>query len=552
MSDNPELVALIQEGERLIRSKLYDRAMVELNKALNLDSNETNLALVRVFEALQSSNDYDSIIAIGSNMLIHRPENTSLANLLGNSYRRIGNFYQAEKLYEHCLKYDPHHTNALYNLAATKAHTSLYDSNAVNAARSFEKMDWFQLPKKEDSTSFLASIDESVGLAMQAQEEGTESAELDPSHLAPDDPADKKNSKNIMINTRSIFHWLRQNKDMQDADSLETLRHLAIYCLHEKQTEIAWRSLAYLKHAYPDDQDLESFWALSYFLRELFYVCEDKLLRLLGANKYHRYANVNLSIFYKMQGKQTLARKYSILAHTLLERSMGHYQIDEFIALGERYKKQGSFANAVKVFEVVYQEMPTWQYGRILAELYLEAKVYDKAIRTFRELMDLENVPDNLENEFHEINIRILDVAEGLIHDQKLRRAAELFDLSAEIELTKPALQKALNAYNALHDKENIDRIYKQLQDIEKREKAREDEKIRREKISKAQEMIENNQFYPAIKLLESILFVKPDRAVLDQLTMLYKRTKQDHMIADAQKRFDKLVEQSKPQDVMV
>ena len=545
MSDNPELVALIEEGEKLIRSKLYDRAMIELNKALNLDSEETNLALIRIFESLQSSNDYNSIITIGSNILIHKPEDTSLANLLGNSYRRIGNLYQAEKLYEHCLRYDPNHTNALYNLAATKAHTFLYDSSAVNAARAFENMTWFQLPKQEDSIKYLQPIHESANA--DAENDDTQ-AGFNPTELDVGNFAKKQNSQNVMINTTQIFHWLRENKNMYAPETLKILRHLAIYCLHEKQTEIAWRSLAYLKYAYPDDQDLESFWALSYFLRDLFDVCEDKLVRLLGNNKYHRYANVNLGIFYQMQGKQLLARKYYILAHTLLERSMGYYQISDFIALGKRYQQQGSFTNAVKVFEVIYSEMPIWKHGRILGELYLETQSFEKAIKIFHDLMEIEETPEHLEEEFHEINGKVLGIAERLRREQKLRRAAELFELSAEIELTKEVLRKALNAYHALRDQENINRIDKQIRDIENREKAQKNERIRQGKIVQAKAMIEQNQLYPAINLLEHVLNMKPDRLVLDQLIMLYKRTKQENMIEDAQKRFTKLIERHRLQ----
>ncbi|MEC8223145.1 MAG: tetratricopeptide repeat protein, partial [SAR324 cluster bacterium] len=104
--DKQEIWDLFDAGKNLMESHFYDRASVEFNKALSLDKEFASELIVDLYMEMQGSNP-DAMIALGINILQHNPDNIEMANMLGNTYRKKGDYNAAKSMYQRCLKRDP-------------------------------------------------------------------------------------------------------------------------------------------------------------------------------------------------------------------------------------------------------------------------------------------------------------------------------------------------------------------------------------------------------------------------------------------------------------
>ena len=137
--DKSEILKIFENAKNLLEKQFFDRAAVEFSKALSEDKEYASGLIMDLFQETQGSNP-DAMIALGLNILQHYPDNVEMANLIGSTYRKKGDWNAAIKMYQRCLKNDPSHTNAAYNIAATIARADVYDGNAVSAIAEFEKL----------------------------------------------------------------------------------------------------------------------------------------------------------------------------------------------------------------------------------------------------------------------------------------------------------------------------------------------------------------------------------------------------------------------------
>ena len=143
------VVEILENAYKLLKSRFYDRAKVEFNKALDEDHDLATQVVLALYRQMESSGDVEGLLALGANVLNRDPGNVDLANLLGNAYRRQGNITQARNMYQHCLKHDPKFRNATYNLAAMLARVPLFDGSAISAIVEFENLENFKYPQCE-------------------------------------------------------------------------------------------------------------------------------------------------------------------------------------------------------------------------------------------------------------------------------------------------------------------------------------------------------------------------------------------------------------------
>ena len=165
--DKQEIWDLFDAGKSLMESQFYDRASVEFNKALTLDKDFASELIVDLYMEMQGSNP-DAMIALGINILQHNPDNTEMANMLGNTYRKKGDLNAAKSMYQRCLKRDPYFKNASYNLAATIAKADVYDGTAVSSISEFESLSNFILPDNDEGEEKLYQIQEVAQKFVQA------------------------------------------------------------------------------------------------------------------------------------------------------------------------------------------------------------------------------------------------------------------------------------------------------------------------------------------------------------------------------------------------
>ena len=171
-----EILEIITQAKSLMEKQFFDRAAMEFSKALNKDKDFASGLIMDLYQETQGSNP-DAMIALGLNILQQFPDNVEMANLLGNTYRKKGDWNAAVKMYQRCLKQDPSHTNAAYNIAATIARADVYDGNAVSAIVEFEKLTGFVLPDNEQGEEKLNEIQKAAS-AYQNKEEETKAESL--------------------------------------------------------------------------------------------------------------------------------------------------------------------------------------------------------------------------------------------------------------------------------------------------------------------------------------------------------------------------------------
>ena len=136
VSEEPDkqIYEILERGKSLLEKNFFDWAAVEFNKAMELNPELAIETVTKLFQEMQGGGNPDAIISLGINILQTDPENTELANLIGNAYRKKHDWKRAENNF------------AIYNLAAAMAKVEVQDGMAVSAIKDFEKMSEFVLP----------------------------------------------------------------------------------------------------------------------------------------------------------------------------------------------------------------------------------------------------------------------------------------------------------------------------------------------------------------------------------------------------------------------
>ncbi len=541
----------LAEGEKLMQNKFYDRAILEFNKAYKVDSSATNSTLEKLFKQAEETGDYEGIISVGTSLLQHQPKNSHLANVLGNTHRRMGNFAQASKFYHHCLNYDPEHRFASYNLAAAMARVDLYDGNVVNAITPFERMDGPKIPDNKEGEQRLKAIQQKIDEAQEEEKarETQENLEEEDwqnkleAELVPAKQEEPKKKRKIVLIPEEILTYARENQDMPPLELQEILKFLAFYSIENSFPKIAWRALTRLLFYKSQDENLRCFMALTYDLRGEKKLAIDQLLSILEENKYNRYATVNLGYLYYQQKNYNLARKYFVIASQLLEKSRDHYNMQEFRSLGEQYYRDEIYKNAQRVFEVLREESETSDILRRLGHIYLEVEMFDEAMEVYKVIMEKYYEQPEVKEAMKKANQMLLDKALNYMEVHKYTRAARVYEISLEIERSKTVVEDALGAYKLLRDEEGIKKMNVLLRTIQNEAREREILVSIQQKLKEGKAFEKKRRNYEAIRCYEEALRLKPDKDVLIHLIRMYKKTRQREMIQDVTDRYNKAIE---------
>ncbi len=607
MDKNEQLIEKhLGEAERLMDGKLYDRAMIEFSKAMKINRKQASKAVKGIYERCMASGDYGGLIAVGSNLLSQVPDNIELANILGNAYRRMGNFPQATKLYEHALNADVKAELPAYNLAATLAHSNLFDQSVVSAISEFERMTSFKVLEDSEQEKKLMEIQRSFMPANSEPEEeapkvssekgettdneaDSEKTNTDQTADSPPEdqpsepdkassqskqsPSSKKEAteatadpnwqknlaneveevespakkqeapKEIELEPMEIFKHMRRNMDLDAEETLILIRALGAYCLRHKQPDVAWRLFTRLSFAWPDDDNIQCFLALAYAMWKGENQAIDKLITLLGDHPYNRYANVNLGYLYQQQKEFLLSRKYFIISRELLEKSDGYYDLREYRALADRYYEEETFGAALKIYEVLLSERETIDLLRRVGDIRLKMEKYKEALEAFLRIKEI--APDSQETDeiFQQLNQLFLQQAESLTQENKFARVVEFLELSLSIERTISVIEKLMDGYKALRNEPKVQYYQKELYRLREDMRLQEQEKHRQSKINEGKNYVKHHNYHKAIRSYEEALRLKPDKEVFVKLLGLYKRTRQLDMISDLTMRYNKSVE---------
>ena len=137
---------LLEHGKKLLKSKLYKRAMIEFNKAFQEAPEFVTENLGSLFKQYRTVANYEACLSIGLILLKTNPDDYKLATVLGNCARKQQSYMQANNLYRHALKLKKDYKMAFFNLAASMARVEKYDNKITATLQPFATLKDYVLP----------------------------------------------------------------------------------------------------------------------------------------------------------------------------------------------------------------------------------------------------------------------------------------------------------------------------------------------------------------------------------------------------------------------
>ena len=566
--DKQEIWDLFDAGKNLMESHFYDRASVEFNKALSLDKEFASELIVDLYMEMQGSNP-DAMIALGINILQHNPDNIEMANMLGNTYRKKGDYNAAKSMYQRCLKRDPYFKNASYNLAATLARAEVYDGTAVSAIAEFESLNHYQLPDNSEGEEKLYAIQGEVIRNEEISAEGETAGVKDESlmdfledHLdgekveepQANDIQEKKETssesssesqekeRKVEIDPEACFKMISENHDDQQKETSELLNALGLYCLTHYHPEIAVNSFQKLVQLHPEQIDFQCFLVLANGLEGNTGKAIDSLQKILIEHPFHRYSNVNLGYLFQKSGKTMKARTYFFITYKLLERSGGYYHIDRILNRAEEHFNEDRGKKALELYEPLYEEINAPNLLNRIGKLQLLFSKLDEAVQTFRRVLKIDVKNAEAREGLKQLHQKFLMQLDNAVKKHDYEDAAKAFEKAIGIVKNPKLMQRGIDINKMLKNEtraNQLERMLKQM--LEKNSN-----QMVQEKISLAEEAEKKGNFKAAVGYYEQAIRISPKHEIMVKMSDFCQRIDRPELAEKVSKWFNQHLENQK------
>ena len=566
--DKQEIWDLFDAGKNLMESHFYDRASVEFNKALSLDKEFASELIVDLYMEMQGSNP-DAMIALGINILQHNPDNIEMANMLGNTYRKKGDYNAAKSMYQRCLKRDPYFKNASYNLAATLARAEVYDGTAVSAIAEFESLNHYQLPDNSEGEEKLYAIQGEVIRNEEISAEGETAGVKDESlmdfledHLdgekveepQANDIQEKKETssesssesqekeRKVEIDPEACFKMISENHDDQLKETSELLNVLGLYCLTHYHPEIAVNSFQKLVQLHPEQIDFQCFLVLANGLEGNTGKAIDSLQKILIEHPFHRYSNVNLGYLFQKSGKTMKARTYFFITYKLLERSGGYYHIERILNRAEEHFHEDRGKKALELYEPLYEEINAPNLLNRIGKLQLLFSKLDEAVQTFRRVLKIDVKNAEAREGLKQLHQKFLMQLDNAVKKHDYEDAAKAFEKAIGIVKNPKLMQRGIDINKMLKNEtraNQLERMLKQM--LEKNSN-----QMVQEKISLAEEAEKKGNFKAAVGYYEQAIRISPKHEIMVKMSDFCQRIDRPELAEKVSKWFNQHLENQK------
>ena len=566
--DKQEIWDLFDAGKNLMESHFYDRASVEFNKALSLDKEFASELIVDLYMEMQGSNP-DAMIALGINILQHNPDNIEMANMLGNTYRKKGDYNAAKSMYQRCLKRDPYFKNASYNLAATLARAEVYDGTAVSAIAEFESLNHYQLPDNSEGEEKLYAIQGEVIRNEEISAEGETAGVKDESlmdfledHLdgekveepQANDIQEKKETssesssesqekeRKVEIDPEACFKMISENHDDQQKETSELLNALGLYCLTHYHPEIAVNSFQKLVQLHPEQIDFQCFLVLANGLEGNTGKAIDSLQKILIEHPFHRYSNVNLGYLFQKSGKTMKARTYFFITYKLLERSGGYYHIDRILNRAEEHFNEDRGKKALELYEPLYEEINAPNLLNRIGKLQLLFSKLDEAVQTFRRVLKSDIKNSEAREGLKQLHQKFLMQLDNAVKKHDYEDAAKAFEKAIGIVKNPKLMQRGIDINKMLKNEtraNQLERMLKQM--LEKNSN-----QMVQEKISLAEEAEKKGNYKAAVGYYEQAIRISPKHEIMVKMSDFCQRIDRPELAEKVSKWFNQHLENQK------
>ena len=566
--DKQEIWDLFDAGKNLMESHFYDRASVEFNKALSLDKEFASELIVDLYMEMQGSNP-DAMIALGINILQHNPDNIEMANMLGNTYRKKGDYNAAKSMYQRCLKRDPYFKNASYNLAATLARAEVYDGTAVSAIAEFESLNHYQLPDNSEGEEKLYAIQGEVIRNEEVSAEGETAGVKDESlmdfledHLdgekveepQANDIQEKKETssdsssesqekeRKVEIDPEACFKMISENHDDQQKETSELLNALGLYCLTHYHPEIALNSFQKLVQLHPEQIDFQCFLVLANGLEGNTGKAIDSLQKILIEHPFHRYSNVNLGYLFQKSGKTMKARTYFFITYKLLERSGGYYHIDRILNRAEEHFNEDRGKKALELYEPLYEEINDPNLLNRIGKLELLFSKLDEAVQTFRRVLKSDVKNAEAREGLKQLHQKFLMQLDNAVKKHDYEDAAKAFEKAIGIVKNPKLMQRGIDINKMLKNETRANQLERMLKQMLEKDS----NQMVQEKISLAEEAEKKGNFKAAVGYYEQAIRISPKHEIMVKMSDFCQRIDRPELAEKVSKWFNQHLENQK------
>ena len=566
--DKQEIWDLFDAGKNLMESHFYDRASVEFNKALSLDKEFASELIVDLYMEMQGSNP-DAMIALGINILQHNPDNIEMANMLGNTYRKKGDYNAAKSMYQRCLKRDPYFKNASYNLAATLARAEVYDGTAVSAIAEFESLNHYQLPDNSEGEEKLYAIQGEVIRNEEISAEGETAGVKDESlmdfledHLdgenveepQANDIKEKKETssesssesqekeRKVEIDPEACFKMISENHDDQQKETSELLNALGLYCLTHYHPEIAVNSFQKLVQLHPEQIDFQCFLVLANGLEGNTGKAIDSLQKILIENPFHRYSNVNLGYLFQKSGKTMKARTYFFITYKLLERSGGYYHIDRILNRAEEHFNEDRGKKALELYEPLYEEINAPNLLNRIGKLQLLFSKLDEAVQTFRRVLKIDVKNAEAREGLKQLHKKFLMQLDNAVKKHDYEDAAKAFEKAIGIVKNPKLMQRGIDINKMLKNETRANQLERMLKQMLEKDS----NQMVQEKISLAEEAEKKGNYKAAVGYYEQAIRISPKHEIMVKMSDFCQRIDRPELAEKVSKWFNQHLENQK------
>ncbi|MCP4298362.1 MAG: tetratricopeptide repeat protein [Proteobacteria bacterium] len=541
----------IKEGLRQLESKFFNKAMIDFDKAMDLDKEAVYPRLVEELHASASSGQMEAALAIGLNLLKVNHADYELANKLGNYAREIGDYKQASELYKRALKVNKNYEIAFYNLAAAMAKVDIYDEAVKSAVSIFDGHSGFVFPEYLGEPDLFANLSDIV---KEKKEERVNAKiqSLEDQKKEKENTGDKIEVDEIVMKIKDLKASLKhigpkdfivefEEKITDDPGNNDPIYNLGLYCV---SNGLPKKGLEIFKKLPPKQYErLELLQAIAYAELGKVNGAIKLVTRLLGENEYNRYNNVNIGMMYKKAGKRFLAVKYLIKTASLLDKSGGIYSMSELVDLAHEKYKDGKLKASLGFFEIASTENPDPNVWKMIGIIFVEIKKYDDAVYAFRQMLALDPNSKAADDKLKEIHDYYCGMTDQLMSENKYAPAASYYEKALSVVRNPETIKATAGVYKLLGNSERETELTDELQQLEEEEKQRIQEMERQKHIAEGKEFLKTKNYQKAIQSFENALRMKVDKNVFVQLSALYKGLKKHSDLQSLVSRWEKMLE---------
>ena len=551
----------VTSGINLIRSKLYNRASVEFQNAMELNEDVAQKMLDEEFGSLEMQSDPQAMLAIGLILLQKRSEDFALANSLGNFARRMDDFKQANDLYRKSLRIKKSYVKAFYNLAASMGRVDKFDFDIKQSIEKYIASDEFILPEYQNNADVVEEISNDLREKKKTEKENRIKklmAEKEKKEAEKDSFEVKRITKTIerlakvsveptydeisrTLQKKVSKSRLKQSTPEEIAEYHGDYFNLGLYAYIENDPEKAFECFTDLQAQKCEIEHVDMMVALVTHIKTDAKEAIALMFDLLSKDRYNRYLNVNLGLLYKKAGNRLLAAKYLAIGASFLEKSDGLYRIPDMIHKADEWYKDNKLKSALKLYRIVASETNNQECWLKIGNIYKQLEKPSESVKAFKEILEFDSESEAAKAELLELHDMYCQKAEEVFQNRKFSQAAAFYERALGATRLPKTIERAAAVYKQLSKNDRADELIDELDQIHEQEKEAEQEKLRREYIAKGKMYMKRKAFEMAVNSFEKAFRMKVDKDVMMSLAYIYKGMNRDQDLSSLEYRWAKM-----------